>query len=55
MICHSVLHDGYPLVGLSKAPVAYIVTGSVDEAVQYLTVQDVPDLDIRNILQKVRN
>lgn len=33
MICHSVLHEGYPLVGLSETVVAYIITGSIDEAV----------------------
>lgn len=36
MICHSVLHEGYPRVGLSEAVVAYIMTGSIDKAVQYL-------------------
>ena len=53
LISHSVLHEGYPIVGLSQAAVAYIVTGSFDEAVQYLTVKDIPDLEIRNILQRV--
>ena len=38
MICQCVLHEGYPLVGLSEAVVAYIMTGSIDEAVQYLSV-----------------
>lgn len=46
MICHSVLHEGYPLV-------AYIITGSIDEAVQYLSLQDIPDLEVREVLQKV--
>ena len=53
MICHSVLHDGYPLVGLSEAVVAYIMTGSIDEAVQYLSFQDIPDLEVREVLEKV--
>lgn len=53
MICHSVLHEGYPLVGLSEAVVAYIITGSIDEAVQYLSLQDIPDLEVREVLQKV--
>ena len=42
-----------PLVGLSKAAVAYIVTASFDEAMQYLTLKDIPDLEIRNILQRI--
>ena len=37
LICHSVLHEGYPLVGLSEAVVAYIMTGFIDQAVQYLS------------------
>ena len=32
---------------------AYIITGSIDEAVQYLSLQDIPDLEVREVLQKV--
>ena len=53
LISHSALHEGYPIVGLYQAAVAYIVTGSFDEAVQYFTVKDIPDLETRNILQRV--
>ncbi len=54
MISHSVLNERYPLFGLSKAVVAYIISGLLDEAVQHLTVEDIPDLEIRNMLQNVR-
>ena len=40
-------------MGLSEAVVAYIMTGSIDEAVQYLFLQDVPDLGVREVLEKV--
>ena len=55
MVSHSFLHDGYPFVGLSKAAVAYIVTGSIDEAIPYLTLQDIPDLEITTIIERVSN
>ena len=53
LISHSVLYERYLLVGLSEAAVAYIVTGSFDEAIKSLTVKDIPDLKIRDILQHV--
>ncbi|CAB4027766.1 G2 M phase-specific E3 ubiquitin- ligase [Paramuricea clavata] len=55
MISHSFLHDGYPLVGLSKAAVAYIITGSIYEAIPFLSIEDVPDYEIRQMLEKVRD
>ena len=51
MISHSFLHDGYPLIGVSKAAAAYIITASVDEAIPYLSSRDIPDCEIREILQ----
>lgn len=53
MISHSFLHEGYPLIGMSQAVVAYIVTDSIDEAVPFLTIKDIPDLEVRDILQQV--
>jgi hypothetical protein len=42
-ISHPFLHDGYPIVGISNAAVAYLITGSIDEAIPFLTIEDVPD------------
>ena len=53
MVCHSVLHEGYPLVGLSETVVAYIMTGCIDEAVQCLSLQDIPNLEVREAIERV--
>ena len=53
MISHSFLHDGYPIVGISRAAVAYIITGSIDEAIPFLSIEDVPDYELRKLLDKV--
>ncbi len=53
MISHSFLHDGYPIVGISRAAVAYIITGSIDEAIPFLNIEDVPDYELRKLLDKV--
>ena len=53
MISHSFLHDGYPLVGISKAAVAYLITGSVDEALPHLTPNDILCLETREIIEEV--
>ena len=52
MIAHSFLHGGFPFVGMSKAVIAYIITSSVDEALPYLTIEDVPDFTVREIMQE---
>ena len=53
MISHSFLHSGYPLVGLSKAVAAYIITGFIDEVIPLIDINDVPDFEIRKLLEKV--
>lgn len=53
MISHSFLHGGYPLVGISKAAATFIITGKIDEAIPYLLVQDIPDLEQRENLENV--
>ena len=53
MIAPSFLHGGFPFVGMSKAVIAYIITSSVDEALPYLTIEDVPDFTVRKLMQEV--
>ena len=53
MISHSFLHNGYPLVGVSRAVTAYIITGSIDEAIPFIDINDVPDYELRQLLEKV--
>lgn len=53
MIAHSFLHEGFPFVGMAEAAVTYIVTGSVEEGIPQITLDDLPDLAIKDTLNKV--
>ena len=52
LLAHSFLHGGTGLVGLAPAVVKYLASGSVDEAQDVVTTADIPDIDIRNLLEK---
>lgn len=55
IVAHSVLHGCDGFVGLSPAVVKYIETGSVTKAEQLVTTEDLPDIELRNIIEsKVR-
>ena len=51
LLAHSFLHGGTGLVGLAPAVVKYLTCGSVVEAQDLVTITDIPDLDIRSLLQ----
>lgn len=51
MVAHSVLHGCDGFVGLSPAVVKYIETGSVTKAEQLVTTEDLPDIELRNIIE----
>ena len=53
LIAHGVLHCGMGFSGLAPAFVKYITSGSVDEAQDLVTVSDVPDIELRVIIEKV--
>ena len=53
-ISHSMLHDSFSLPGISQAVVAHMLTGSMDEAVPLVTAEDIPDLEIRETVSKVK-
>ena len=55
MIAHSILHCGKGLVGLSRALAQFIVTDDIERSMLNLTVNDVPDLEIRESLGQVYN
>lgn len=52
MIGHSFLHNGPSFPGLSPAIVHVLFGGSLETAP--VTIRDCPDLDIREIVEKVR-
>ncbi|XP_028390794.1 uncharacterized protein LOC114515697 [Dendronephthya gigantea] len=53
MIGHSSLHKGFPFVGMTPAAVTYILSASVDEAIPQITLDDVPDIFMKDIIYKM--
>ena len=53
-IAHSFLHlhEGFPFVGMAEAAVTYIVTGSVEEGIPQITLDDLPDLAVKDTFDK---
>lgn len=51
LLAHSFLHSGTGLVRLAPAVVKYLTCGSVVEAQDMVTISDIPDADIRNLLE----
>lgn len=47
IVAHSVLHGCDGFVGLSPAVVRYIETGSVTKAEQFVTTEDLPDIELK--------
>ncbi|CAB3980514.1 Hypothetical predicted protein [Paramuricea clavata] len=54
MIAHTFLHKGYPFVGMAQAVVQYIFSQSI-ESIPLISIKDVPDLTIRQDIEKIMN
>ena len=52
VVAHSILHDGPGFVGLARSLVEYLATGSVDEAKGIVSLDDLPDLELKQILKE---
>lgn len=50
---HSILHGGPGIPGLAPAIAKYLMSGSVADAEGLVDVKDLPDLDMRAIIEKV--
>ena len=50
VIAHSILHDGPGFVGLAPCLREYLATGCVDTAKELVSLDDLPDLDLKHIL-----
>lgn len=50
-IAWSVLHGGDGLVGLSRAVVEYLSTGSIEKASKKVHIKDLYDIELRTILE----
>lgn len=53
LLAWSVLHNGEGLVGLAPAVVEYLSTGSASKAACQVTIDDVCDLELKDIIEKV--
>jgi len=53
VVAHSILHDGPGFVGLAPSLVEYLATGSVDAAKGIVRLNDLPDLELKQILEEV--
>jgi hypothetical protein len=53
LIAHAVLHAGLGLVGLAKVIKEYLIEDDIDHCLKYLSVEDIPDLDIQNKIKQV--
>ena len=51
LLAHSVLHGGPGLPGLAPAVTKYLVSGSVTDAADLVTVADIPDIDLRCLIE----
>ena len=51
VVAHSILHDGPGFVGLAPRLREYLATGCVDTAKELVSLDDLPDLDLKHILE----
>ena len=52
LIAHSILHGGPGFSGLAPAIVQYLCTGSLDKSKDLVTIEDLYDLELKEILQE---
>ena len=53
MILHAIINKCQGIPGISPAVITYVVSGSRDSALEYLSIQDVPDPCLRETLNEV--
>ena len=52
LIIHSILHGGPGFSGLAPAIVQYLCTGSLDKSKHLVTIEDLYDLELKEILEE---
>ena len=56
VVAHSIFHDDAGFVGLAPCVREYLATGCVDAAKELVSLDDLPDLDLKHILEaEVKN
>ena len=51
VVAHSILHDGPGFVGLAPCLREHLATGCVDTTKELVSLDDLPDLDLKHILE----
>lgn len=52
VVAHSILHDGPGFVGLAPSLVEYLATGSVDAARGIVSLNDIADLELKQLIEE---
>lgn len=52
VVAHSILHDGPGFVGLAPSLVEYLATGSVDAAKGIVSLNDISDLELKQLIEE---
>lgn len=52
LLAHSILHGGDAFFGLAPAIKEYLVSGSIEEAGKLVTPADLPDVELRTLLEE---
>ena len=53
LMAYSIVHSGIAMTGLSPAAASFIINANIDMACDLLTLQDVADLELRDVIDKV--
>lgn len=53
VVAHSILHDGPGFVGLAPSLVEYLATGSMDAAKGIVSLNDIADLELKELIEEV--
>ena len=53
VVAHSILHGGQGFVGMSPAVVTYIETLDLDKTLINTTIEDIPDVDVRETISSI--
>lgn len=53
IVAHAIIHDEVWFAGLARAVKVYLSTGCTETAAQVVCTEDVPDLNVRKVLQRM--
>ena len=54
LIAYSIIHAGIAVTGISSTVASFIISGNIENACNSMSVKDVADLELREIINKVQ-